>query len=296
MLNANTIKTLLGKGGLILKKHSPEILTVVGIAGMIGTTVMASRATLKLNPILEDIKDAKSNAVATAEEEVLQTGTYDKKRYSKAVTKVYLDGAVDISKLYGATITLGLSSVACLIVAQGIMKRRVVALAAAYKTLEASFSEYRKRVIDAIGEDKEEDIRLGRKTVEIVDEKGKTKKVTTLDPIGTSPYAKFFDEYSQNWSKTPEYNLLFLRAQQNHANDLLRARGHVFLNEVYDMLDIPRTQAGQVVGWLLSDEGDDFIDFGIYDLDNKNGHMFVNGLERSILLDFNVDGIIYDKL
>jgi hypothetical protein len=93
--------------------------------------------------------------------------------------------------------------------------------------------EYRKRVIEVLGEKKEEDLRLGREVKEITDKNGKTKKVTTLDPIGYSPYARFFDELSDNWSKTPEYNLLFLKAQQNYANDLLKSRGHVFLNEVY---------------------------------------------------------------
>jgi len=207
-----------------------------------------------------------------------------------------LHGAVDISKLYGPTITLGLSSIACIIAAHGIMNRRAVALTAAYKALESTFAEYRNRVIEQIGEKREEDIRMGTKTVEITDENGKTKKITSVDPNGISPYAKFFDEHSDNWSKTPEYNLLFLKAQQNYANDLLHARGHVFLNEVYDMIGVPRTSAGQVVGWVISKDGDNFIDFGIYDHWNNEKHLFVNGLEASILLDFNVDGVVYDRI
>jgi len=300
MFNLSTLKNsganLLGRSGLVLKKYSPEILTTVGIAGMVGTTVLASRATLKLHPIVEQIREEKANANYSAEQEILDTGSYNKKEHTKAVAKIYVHGAVEVSKIYGPTITLGISSIACIIAAHGIMHRRTVAIAAAYKALETSFVEYRKRVIDLIGEKKEQDLRLGSQVSEITDENGKTKKVTTLDPIGYSPYAKFFDELSSNWSKTPEYNLLFLKAQQNYANDLLKSRGHVFLNEVYDMIGVPRTQAGQVVGWVISKEGDNFVDFGIYNFDSQGSHMFVNGLESSILLDFNVDGIIYDKI
>lgn len=300
MFNLNTVKNtsanLLGKGGLVLKKYSPEILTTVGIAGMVGTVVLASKATLKLHPVVEKIREEKANADYSAEEQIQQTGSYDKQAHTKAVAKVYVHGAVEVTKIYGPAITLGISSIACIVAAHGIMQRRTVAIAAAYKALETSFVEYRKRVIEVIGEKKEEDLRLGREVNEITDENGKTKKVTTVNPIGISPYARFFDELSDNWSKTPEYNLLFLKAQQNYANDLLHARGHLFLNEVYDMLGVPRSQAGQVVGWVISKDGDNFVDFGIYDHASEKAHAFVNGYERSILLDFNVDGVIYDLI
>lgn len=283
-----------GRGMLLVKKHSPEILTTVGIVGVVASAVMASKATLKLEPVLDKIKNGKNEAKSFLEHEMFPE--YDKDRHNKEVARVYVKGAVDLSKLYGPSITLGLSSIACIIGAHGIMRKRNVALAAAYKAVETSFSEYRKRVIAEIGEEKEEDVYIGRQQVEIVDENGKKKKVTKVDPNGISAYARFFDEYSDNWSKTPEYNLLFLKAQQNYANDLLHARGHVFLNEVYDMIGIPRSQAGQVVGWVISKDGDNFIDFGVYDFDNTGSHLFVNGHERSILLDFNVDGVIYDLI
>jgi hypothetical protein len=290
------LKNVGGRSFLLLKKYSPEILTTVGILGMISTVVLASRATLKLAPIIEDIQDTKYEIDMCTDEEILQTGTYDKQARTKAISKVYVKAAVDISKLYGPTATLGVSSIASIIAAHGIMQRRTVAIAAAYKALESTFVEYRKRVISEIGEEKETDIRLGKKQTEVTDEKGKTKKVTTVDPSGISPYARFFDEHSDNWSKTPEYNLLFLKSQQNYANDLLHSRGHVFLNDIYDMLGIPRSQAGQVVGWVISKDGDNFIDFGLYDHASEGAHLFVNGFETSILLDFNVDGVIYDLI
>ena len=92
---------------------------------------------------------------------------------------------------------------------------------------------------------------------------------------------------------------MFLRAQQQYANDKLIAQGHLFLNEVYDMLGLPRTKAGAIVGWVYDDNnavGDNFVDFGIYDVHRETARDFVNGYERSILLDFNVDGVIYDLI
>jgi hypothetical protein len=137
-------------------------------------------------------------------------------------------------------------------------------------------------------------------TVLVVGEDGKTKKVKekvkVVDPNGISIYAKFFDEACANWNDRPELNLVFLRGQQNYANDLLHARGHLFLNEVYAMLGIPHTTAGAIVGWTISKDADNYVDFGIYELNKMKARDFVNGYERSILLDFNVDGVIYDKI
>jgi hypothetical protein len=292
LIKASSAKTL-GRGLLQVKKYSPEILTAVGLVGLISAGVLASRATLKLEGVVDKVKVKKDEASAK-----LSDGSYTKDNYSKDISKAYVRGALDLTTLYGPAVTLGISSAACIIAAHGIMKKRNVALAAAFKAVETSFAEYKKRVAAAVGDEQEEHIRLGAEKTEVVDENGKKKKITKIDPNGISPYARFFDEYSENWNKTPEYNLLFVRSQQNYANDLLKARGHIFLNEVYDMLGIPRSQAGQVVGWAITEngEGDNFVDFGIYDFDKDGAHAFVNGLERSILLDFNVNGVIYDLI
>jgi hypothetical protein len=169
---------------------------------------------------------------------------------------------------------------------------------AAYGALEKGFSEYRARVVDKYGEEQDRDFRYGTEQVTVVDsETGKKTKVTRVGPDEPSIYARFFDPVSPSWNKEPEYNMVFLKCQQNYANDLLRSRGHVFLNEVYDMCGIPRSKAGAVVGWLLSENGetDNFINFGIFDGREQVVRDFVNGREGAILLDFNVDGVIFDK-
>ena len=113
-----------------------------------------------------------------------------------------------------------------------------------------------------------------------------------------SEYARFFDELCPDWQKDPEYNLMFLRHMQNFATDKLRSKGHLFLNEVYDMLGIPRTKAGQVVGWIYDEKnpnGDNYVDFGIFNSSRADNRRFVNGCEPVIIIDPNVDGEILNK-
>ena len=203
-----------------------------------------------------------------------------------------------IVKLYIPAVIVGGLSIAALTKSHNILTRRNVALTAAYSALEKGFDEYRARVVEKYGEDEDRNLRYGTEQVEIVDEKGKKKLVTRVGPGEPSVYARFFDNGSTSWNKEPEYNLIFLKCQQNYANDLLHSRGHVFLNEVYDMCGIPRSKAGAVVGWLLSKNGetDNWINFGVFDGRTEIARDFVNGREGAILLDFNVDGVIYDKI
>lgn len=289
-----------GRTGLVLKKYSPEILTGVGIVGIIGSTVLACRATLKAEEVLENA-DRKFTTIKDCKEQ--KPEEYSEQDYKKDMTVAYVQTGVDFVKLYWPAATLGVISLGCILGAHGIMKKRNIALMASYKALEQMYIDYRERVVEEFGEEKDRQYHLGLRPETIsgteTDENGKSKKVKKeveiIDPNKHSQYAKYFDESSTQWSNVPEYNLMFLKAQQNHANDLLRSRGHLFLNEVYDSLGLPRTQAGAIVGWVLG-EGDDFVDFGIYDADSEKVRDFVNGYEKTILLDFNVDGIIYDLI
>lgn len=294
-MNIKTFATrTLGRSGLLLKKYSPEILMGVGIVGGVTAAVMGARATLKAESVVANTQLDILNVKETWTDE--KKGQ-NPKGYTQDLTRAYTMGAINLTKLYWPAISLGAASIACVVGSHGIMRKRNAAVVVAYNALEKTFNEYRGRVAEKLGEDEETQLHLGIEEEEVIDEEtGKKKVVSTMTADGVSQYARFFDPLSQYWSKTPEYNLTFVRAQQNYANDLLNSRGHVFLNEIYDSLGIDRTQAGAVVGWVLNSDGDSFIDFGIYDLENEKAREFVNGVERSILLDFNVDGIIYDKI
>lgn len=305
---------IVGNKGLLLQKHSPEILVGIGIVGLISSTVMACKATRRIDTILneadynlekiEEVKEQVADGKLSNENGLV---VYSEKDYKKDITLVHVKKYADLAKLYAPAVILGGASIVCILSSHNIMQKRNVALMAAYKAVEQSFFNYRQRVIEEYGEHKDYLYRNGIREIEMTelpytDEAGKkhkaeTKTVECYDPTQRSQYARFFDEACANWSKNPEYNLAFLRGQQNYANDLLRARGHIFLNEVYDMLGIDRCSAGAAVGWVLRKEGgDNFVDFGIYNAKDPQARRFVNGDERSILLDFNVDGVIWDLI
>lgn len=309
-MNKQTLIRTTNKIGLILKKNSPKILMGVGIAGSVVSTVLACKATLKVKDILDEKNETVEQIHNCVEDETVDYNEEDKK---KDLTILYAQTGVKLAKLYLPSIALGALSIASIISGYKILNKRNVALAAAYTIVDKGFKNYRKNVVERFGEEVDRELRHNIKAKQIEEkyidkdgnEKTRKKKVYEIAEDkkpgeGISEYAKFFDEWNTDeHSKDPEYNLMFLRKQQDYANEVLKHQGYLFLNEVYDMLGIPRTQAGQVVGWIYDENnptGDNYVDFGIYDLHDQQKRDFVNGLERNILLDFNVDGVIYDKI
>ena len=290
----------------VVEKHSPEILAGVGVIGVVASTVMACKATMKLNDILEESKETRDK-IKEVESNPRYEAEYSHEDAKKDLTINYTQTAMKIAKLYAPAVILGSASLGCLLASNDILRKRNAALSAAYMTVDKSFKEYRQRVVDRFGEEVEKEIRYNIKAEEVtstvVAEDGSettvTETVKTMDPNLYSDYAKFFDEASPYWQKDPEYNFMFLKSQQQYANDLLKARGRLFLNEVYEMLGIDKTKAGQIVGWVYNPEnpiGDNFVDFGIFDMSKERVRAFVNGYEPNILLDFNVDGNIWDLM
>ena len=265
---------------LQLQKSSPSTLFVVGIAGVAGTAILASRATLKTSDIIEDFNTPNFDA-----------GWDPVEATPKEKTAV----ALRIVKTYIPTVAVGVLTIGALTGSHQILNNRNTALTAAYAALSDTYDRYRQRVAAEVGHEKEQAIRqdLVKKSFE---EDGKTVKYKTASPHGVSVYAKFFDETCSSFSASAEQNLLFLNCQQEYANQRLRARGHLFLNEVYEQLGIPHTKAGAICGWVISKDGDNFVDFGLYDETNAARRAFVNGNEKAVLLDFNVDGVIFDLI
>ena len=289
-----------------VQKHSPEILMGVGVVGVVTSTVMACKATMKLNDILEESKETRDK-IKEVENNPKYEDKYSPEDAKKDLAINYMQTGMKVAKLYAPAVLLGGASLGCLLASNDILRKRNAALSAAYMTVDKSFKEYRNRVTERFGEEVEKEIRYGIKAEQlettVVDEDGNettvTETVKTMDPTLYSDYARFFDAASPCWQNDPEYNLMFLKAQQQYANDLLRAKGRLFLNDVYDMLGIEKTKAGQVVGWVYDREnpnGDNFVDFGIYDMSKERVRAFVNGYETNILLDFNVDGNIWDLM
>ena len=297
------------KSEMKVRKYSPEILAGVGVVGVVGSlasTVMACKATTKLNDILSESKEQLEQIKEVAADPSYEE-KYTQDDAKSDTTITYVQTGVKIAKLYAPSVILCASSLGCLLASNNILRKRNAALSAAYMTVDKSFKEYRRRVAERFGDEVEKEIRYNIKAKEIVtvDEEGNEVKETVKvmegadNPTTYSDYARFFDESCPAWQNDPEYNLTFLKAQQQYANDLLKAQGRLFLNDVYKMLGIDITKAGQVVGWVYDPDcpvGDNFVDFGIYDMSKERVRAFVNGYETNILLDFNVDGNIWDLM
>lgn len=289
-----------------VKKASPDILIVVGTIGVITATVKACMDTPKAIKVIES-KKGDLDKIKNLHEQETSKDEYSEEDYKKDLLITYVKTGVELFVVYSPSIIIGALSLTSIWSSHHILKKRNVALTAAYTLIDKSFSEYRKRVADKIGEEAEKDIHYGINKEQVIEKelnaKGKEKEVKknydVVDNLNCSPYARFFDESSKSWSKDSETNLIFLNSQQSFANDRLRAYGYLFLNDVYDALGIPRTKAGQIIGWVYdpsNPKGDNYVDFGIYNLNRTKARDFVNGYERVILLDFNVDGNIIDKL
>ena len=292
------------KVGFELKKHSPEILVVTGVIGGVAGAVLACKATTKASEVLKKTKEDVAQVNECLEHPENLPEPYTAEDGKKDLRIIYTKTGLQLVKLYAPSVVIGGLSIAAILGGAKIFKQRNVALAAAYTTIDSSFKDYRKRVIDRFGEDLDKELKYNIKTKEveetIVDEKGKEKKVKKTIKVvegGPSEYAKFFDVGQTGWQKDPEHNLWYLRQKQNWANELLRQQGFLFLNDVYEMLGIPKTAAGQIVGWLYDEgDGDHHVDFGIYNTNSPSNRDFINGYNPTILLDFNVDGPIYNKI
>ena len=306
---ANVSRSL-HKVGFKFKKHSPEILVVAGVVGIITSTVMACRATTKVSEIVDETKetidtihDCVGKGLHTSDGE-----EYTQEIANKDLAIVYAQTGWKLVKLYGPSVALGVASIGCMVGSNRILRKRNIALAAAFKAVDTSFKEYRGRVIDRFGKEMDRELRFGIKAKEIeetvVDENGNettvTKTVEIADPnVAHSIYSVVWRAGNPGWTRNAELNKVFLIQTQNAANDKLRLNGILTLNEVYDMLGVQRTAYGQIAGWVYTEDdsiGDGYVDFGIFNTNDPKACDFVNGYEKSIILDFNCIGNILEYI
>lgn len=296
-----SVNGVTSKAVMKLKKHSPEILVVAGIAGTVVSAVLACKATTKVAEILDETKGTLDTIHDGMETGAINGQEYTTEDGKKDTVVVYAQTGMKLAKLYGPAIILGTLSITGILASNNILRKRNVALGAAYAAIDKSFKEYRGRVIERFGEQVDTELKYGIKAkkfeeIEVDPETGKEKKVKktvmVADPNLQSDYAVYFDSKSRNYETNPDYNRMFLKAQQAFANDKLQTRGHLFLNEVLDDLDLPRTPAGQIVGWT-KDGPDGYVNFRIVEVERETED---GRHEPALLLDFNVEGNIWEKM
>lgn len=286
-MNLGIVTRLAGRAGLVLSKHAPTILTAAGTVGFIGTTILASKATLKVEETLAD-----EAALLVKVHEAHEEGKLSDKDAMHDKVVLYTRMTTKLAKLYAPTLILGAASIASLVTGHGIMLKRNASLAAAYAAVDQAFKTYKKKVEAKFGKDAVLDALISTPAEDLTKDEMTLEAVTAVDRV--SPYGVIFDENNVHWSADEDLAMLHLKCQQQYANDILNTRGHIFLNEVYKMLGFPHTPAGAVTGWVKGN-GDDFVDFNIYDGifegEGKNGRTVTKWA-----LDFNVDGVMYDKI
>lgn len=311
----NKISGAFGKIGFKLQKRSPEILIAVGAVGAVASAVIACKATLKVDEVVSEAKEKLDKIHESKEKECTASGiNYTEEDAKKDTTIVYVQMGLKLAKLYAPAVTLGIFSLASILASNNILRKRNVAIAAAYTAVDKSFKDYRGRVVERFGKEIDRELRHNIKAEEVTETSidGEAKEIQktkfVVNPFDISGYARFFEKYTMDedgnsilnthWEPNNEYNLMFLKAQQKYANDMLISRKRLFLNDVYKMLGLPPTKAGQVVGWVydpVNPIGDNYVDFGLY-ADNLSYSDYANGRDSAILLDFNVDGNIWELM
>ena len=286
-MNLGIVTRLVGRAGLVLSKHAPSILTAAGTAGFIGTTVLASKATLNVEETV-----AEETALLVKVHEAQEAGKLSDKDATHDKVVLYSRMTTKLAKLYAPAIILGAASIASLITGHGIMLKRNASLAAAYAAVDQAFKTYKKKVESKFGKDAVLEALSSVAAEDLTKDEMTVESVAAVNDV--SPYGVIFDDTNVNWSADEDLAMLHLKCQQQYANDILQTRGHIFLNEVYKMLGFPHTPAGAVTGWVKGN-GDDFVDFNIFDGmfegEDQNGRTVTKWA-----LDFNVDGVMYDKI
>lgn len=305
----NSVTRAFHKGVFQIKKHSPEILIVAGVVGTVASGVLACKATLKVNEVLDGAKNDIDKIHTAKEKGVTEAGKeYYEEDSQKDLALVYVQTGVKLAKLYAPAVILGAASITSIVASHRILTKRNVALATAYAAANTSFKEYRNRVVERFGKELDRELRYNIKAKEVeetvVNEDGTEtvvkKTVETFDPNSMSVYARCFDETCMGWERDAEQNRIFLWQQQCWLNDKLKEKGYLTLNDAYEALGFQKTRDGVVVGWVYDEKdpvGDNFVDFGIFnDIHNEANRRFVNGYEKSVWIDFNVDGYLYDLM
>lgn len=210
-------------------KHSPEILTGLGIAGMVTTTVLAVKATPKACKLIEA-----------------------KKKEERIEDLTIVDTVKTTWKCYIPAVITGTTSIACLIGANSVNAKRNAALATAYKLSETALVEYRDKVIETIGEKKEQTVRE-----KVAEERIKKNPISNNEVIVTGTGSTLcLDVLSGRYFTS---DMETLKRTENYLNKRMLSENYISLNEFYSELGLSNTQIGDQIGWN--------VDRGMIDLE-----------------------------
>lgn len=284
------------RAGFKLHQASPDILVVVGVVGVVAATVMACKATLKVDEVIS-AHEKKVKEINETAEDPQYASRYSQEDCETDLKTVKVKTAVKLVKLYAPAVIVGTLAIGCIVGSHYILQKRNAGLMAAYTAIDTSFREYRKRVAEKYGEEAEKDIRRGvrRETIieTVKDENGQEQQVErTVETRTPGAYSRMFDCSCKGWERNAHLNWFTLRNIQSVCNRKLQLNGHLYLNDVYEMLDMPFSEAGQVVGWIAEPTDsawENFVDFGLGDEPEEDA-------DPDMWITPNVQGVIVNKL
>ena len=307
-----TLGPRIGLAGLTVRNYAPEIYLVSAIGTGVAAAVMLAKAHKQSEDVFEEVaEDIETVREFVTETNVIWEDIIDEELRSvahepisradeqKMLVPLYMKATRQAALLYGPAVLMGISSIALFMASHGVLRGRNRALLSTLTLFERGFAEYRKRVVDELGEEADERFYYGAESRRITtmtkNKDGKTvKKKSVKNHIPENPtpmiYSRIFDETNQCWSVDPDMSEFFLRAVQQQMNDQLYLNGYVLLNTVYKALTFAESPEGAVVGWSKRVPGDDFISFGLEnDINQRAG-------DNRWLLDFNVNGVVFEQI
>jgi hypothetical protein len=299
-----------------VKFRSPELLIGAGVVGLVGAAVVAVRRGVRWHSAakaeivhdLETIKKAEGSPQYTREDKVQD--------YARVIGK----GVWSFTQIYGPSVAAGVASVVSILAGTGVLKGRLAAMTSAAATAQAALERYRSRVREKLGEDADYEFayEVSAKKGKIKHEDGTKESLVTYHLVpssgewmAASPYSRLWDENAMEWCANRDIQFLTLRSLENHFNQELNARGVVFLNDVYKALGLPMSKDAALVGWIKDYEkpkmaklaaelgrvpGDGVISFGVFENESPSARAYLAGDDNRVVLDFNVDGVIYDLI
>lgn len=297
-----SITTAFYTGVARISKHAPTILSITASAGVIATGYLAWEAGTRFEDVegrdWERRKECLRNADTIPDEDV-----------PKIERKNRILFILDTVRTVAPAAIVGAATITMIYFSNSISKKRLAAMGAAYATLQTAFDGYKRTMVEALGKESVEKIlkpklpNVGKSAEEILSSDNKSDAANVSDAVvnslkALSPYARIIAEESSTcWDPNEDYTSQNLTAVQLWANRRLERKGHLFLNEVFDQLGLSRTREGAVVGWLKNGEGDNYVSFGDFDASiYRVPSDDYTRVDSNFIVDFNVDGVIWDKI
>ena len=280
------IKKIISSIKFFGKKYAPELLLGGALVSGTACVVTASKATLKAKNSMDAHKERKLEIATKADSEII-TSEEAKDEMRKEIVKVGLE----LAKEYAIPFSLYAATIGCVFGSYKVQKSRLQALSTTLAAMSAAYSSLLMRLKNGAENGlTAEEVLQGKFVCKVENEDGTVDELTTtVDNPYDSPFKFRFDKYSTVWNPHHCSNETILMSELNWCNNLLQIQGYLFLNDVLDRLGIPRTKAGQILGWRTNGDGDGYIDFGVVDCATLSGARYD---DNAFELNFNVDGDI----